>query len=143
MNALRSRIGVAWQRVSSPTGIACIALISIAVAVLNRQVVAATQSTNYKWEVGISGQVITNPTTATFLTVPAGATHAWITVKTNPACFSYHADAPTASSGGEWLPGIYRVENDRPMLQALRVINCAEGATTVKVYYSRDRRVGD
>jgi hypothetical protein len=104
---------------------------------------AATQSVNFKHEVGISGQVITNPTTATFLTVPLGAHHAWITVKDNPACFSYDAAAPTATSGGEWAPGVWRVENDRPLLQAIRFINCAEGATVVKVYYSRDRRVGD
>ncbi len=104
---------------------------------------AATQSVNFKHEMGISGQVITNPTAATFLTVPLGAHHAWITVKDNPACFSYDAAAPTATSGGEWAPGIYRVENDRPLLQAIRFINCAEGATVVKVYYSRDRRVGD
>lgn len=103
---------------------------------------AATQSTGFMYETGISGEVITNPTTATFFTVPAGAEHAWITVKNNPACWGMNADgtAPTATSGGEWPVSMFKLDNDRVQLQTIRVINCAEGATTVKVYYTRRRR---
>lgn len=95
-------------------------------------------------EIGIGGQVITNPTTATFLTVPAGAEHAEIIVKGNPACWGADPAPPTANSGGEWPVGMWRkIDNDRLYLQSIRVINCAEGATTVKVYYSRSRRATD
>jgi hypothetical protein len=105
---------------------------------------AATQSSGFKHEVGLGGQTITNPTTATFLTVPAGAQHAWIYVKGNPVCWSDNADAPTSASPGEWPAGfVARIENDPLWLKSLRVINCAEGATTVKVKYSRDRRFND
>lgn len=104
---------------------------------------AATQATNFKYESGVSGQVITNPTTATFLSVPSNAKHAWIHVKDKPACWGADATAPTASSGGEWPAGaVLKLDNDQLQLKAIRVINCSEGATTVKVYYTRDRQVG-
>jgi hypothetical protein len=92
----------------------------------------------------MTGQIITNPVAATFLTVPAGALHAWILVKNNPVCWSSGATIPTATSGGEWPSGaLIKIDNDPLFLKALRVINCAEGATVVKVYYSRERRVAD
>lgn len=105
---------------------------------------AATVAGGFKTELGVSGQVITNPTTPTFLTVPLEARHAWIHVKGNPACWSAGAVAPSATSGGEWPAGaLLKFENDPLFLKALRVINCAEGPTTVKVYYTRDRRASE
>lgn len=105
---------------------------------------AATTAAPFRHEVGISGQVITNPVAPTLLSVPDGAQHAWIHVKDAPACYSYGPTAPTATSGGEWPVGFTsKIQNDRQMLQALRFINCAEGATTVKVYYTRDRRANE
>lgn len=104
---------------------------------------AATQSTGYMQEVGISGQTITNPVIATFLTVPLGTEHAWITVKNNPACWGANENgaAPTATSGGEWPVSFFKLDNDGRLLQNIRVINCAEGATTVKLYYTKRRRL--
>ena len=108
---------------------------------------AATISRDFKWEVGISGQVITTTGTAQFLTVPLGAQHAWILVKgANPACWGANFDgtAPTANSGGEWPAGVlFKLDNDRLFLQKIQLISCTEGAATVKVYYTRDRRVND
>jgi hypothetical protein len=104
----------------------------------------AVQATGFRSEIGISGQVITNPTTSTALSVPNNAEHAWITVKTNPVCWANSGADATANGGGEWPAGfITKIDNDRAQLLALRVINCAEGATTVKVWYTRTRRVNE
>jgi len=129
----------------TPTNFAILTLILLAVLVTfepsNQHIAqAATQATNFSWEAGVSGQVITNPTVATYLTVPAGATHAWFTIKDKPACWGADATAPTASSGGEWPAGaMFKLDNDRVELQSIRIINCSEGATTVKIYYTKKR----
>lgn len=115
----------------------------VAFAVIRSE--AATSAATAKSEIGISGQVITNPVAATFLTVPTTAQHAWITVKGNPVCWGMNADgtAPTATSGGEWPAGaVLKIDNDPRMLKSIRLINCAEGATVVKIYYTRDRPFG-
>jgi hypothetical protein len=106
----------------------------------------AVQATGFRSEVGISGQTIANPTTSTALSVPNNAEHAWIVVKANPVCYTNTAPATdaTAGSGGEWPAGfVTKLDNDRAQLLAFRVINCAEGATTVKVWYTRTRRVNE
>jgi hypothetical protein len=105
---------------------------------------AAVQATGYRSEIGISGQVITNPVASTSLSVPNNAEHAWITVKGNPVCWANSGADATAVGGGEWPAGFaIKIDNDRAQLLAFRVINCAEGATTVKVWYTRTRRVGE
>lgn len=106
---------------------------------------AATQASGFKEEVDRGGQVIVTTTAAQFLTVPANARHAWIVVKNAPACWGFHpTTAPTASSGGEWPAGfIGKFDNDSLALKNIRVISCAEGASTVKVLYTGDRRIGD
>lgn len=130
------------DRIASTVCLALLVLLASAGSYVlsERSAQAATQLTGYAWEVGISGQVITNPTTATFLTVPTGAEHAWINVKGNPACWGADATAPTATSGGEWPVSFFKIDNDNLLLKSIRVINCAEGATTVKVYYTKRRR---
>lgn len=120
------------------------AAIILTLVLAHTAVYAATQASNFRYEIGISGQVITNPVAATFLTVPANTEHAWIHVKEQPVCWSSGAIAPSAVSGGEWPAGaLIKIDNDPLFLKALRVINCAEGATTVKVYYTRSRRASD
>lgn len=107
---------------------------------------AATQSlANVKSEVGISGQVITNPTTATFLTVPAGAMHAWITITGGDACWSSDAGAaPTGIGPGRWLSGSERIiPNDPLFLKRIRLINCTDQTAVINVYYTRERRFND
>lgn len=105
---------------------------------------AATQSVNFKEEIEVGGQVITTTTDAQFLTVPARARHAWVVVKAQPACWGFGATAPTPTSGGEWPAGfVGKFDNDRLALAKIRVISCAEGASTVKVLYTGDRRSGD
>lgn len=106
---------------------------------------AATQASGFKEEVDRGGQVIVTTATAQFLTVPSNARHAWIVVKNAPTCWGFHpTTAPTASSGGEWPVGfIGKFDNDALALKNIRVISCAEGASTVKILYTGDRRIGD
>lgn len=140
----------AWKQfiADAPVGLSAVAVAIAALFVfdmrdaVNNQnaAFAATQSRDFKYEVGISGQVISNPTTATFLTVPGATEHAWILVTGNPVCWSADASAPTATSGGKWPAGtLIKIDNDPLHIKALRLINCSEGATVVYVYYLRTR----
>jgi len=108
---------------------------------------AATQASNVIAEVGISGQVITTTDTAQFLTVPLGAMHASIAIMNADACFGHDISgaAPTTTSSDRWFSGMKVIlANDPLMLKRLRVISCSAGVpSTVQIYYSRARRVGD
>lgn len=106
---------------------------------------AATQASGFKEEVDRGGQVIVTTATAQYLTVPANARHATLLVKDKPVCWGFNpTSAPTASSGGEWPVGAWiKYDNDRLQLASIRVISCAEGAATLKVHYTGDRRIGD
>lgn len=115
----------------------------------------ATQASNFKEEVDRGGQLITTTTDAVYLQVPAGARHAEIVVYgANPVCWGANptvAPSPGACSSttsaacaGRWPTGMVRkIDNDRLMLSSIRVVSCAEGAATVNVHYTGDRRVGD
>lgn len=126
--------------------IIALGVISISVMVgISVRTQAATQSTGFKEEIEVGGQTIVTTTDAQFLTVPLRARHARITIKNQPACWGANpSSAPTPTSGGEWPAGlVIKEENDRLMLANIRVISCAEGASTVKVQYFGDRRIGD
>lgn len=116
---------------------------------------AATQASGYKEEVDRGGQVITTTTDPVYITVPQNARHAYITVKgSNPVCYGSNptvAPNPSACSGtwnaacpDEWPVGSRTMlTNDRLQLAAIRVVSCSEGAGTVKLHYTGDRRIGD
>lgn len=107
--------------------------------------IAATQSTGFKWEVGISAQVLTTTGTPQFLTVPLGASHARIYVEDAPACWSFSTTAASASGGGKWPQGyVGKEENDRLLLQRFQFVTCSgSSAARIHVFYSRDWRPSD
>lgn len=100
---------------------------------------AATSAAPYFSERGVAGsQVIVTTTDPVFLTVPPDAQNARIYVKDNPVCYSLDGSVPGTNSPGEWPAGyLSKEENDRGMLQALRIQSCAEGSATFKIVYTR------
>lgn len=106
---------------------------------------AATNSTNFKWEVGISGYAVSNPTASTALTVPASAIHATFTVTGGPLCVSKGTAVPTPTNSERWPEGfVAMVDNDAPMLRRMKVINCDNSdPATVQIYFRRQWQSGD
>lgn len=126
-------------------GILTAALFVILVALGTRRANAATQSRDFKWEVGISAQVITTTGTPQFLNVPPAALHARFYVEDAPACWSFGPIAANAAGGGKWPEGYVGKEaNDRLLLQRFQFVTCSgSSAARIHVYYSRDWRQGD
>jgi len=100
--------------------------------------------------VGGLGQVLTNLTISTQLTVPTGARHAWVSVWDNPVCWTMDngTTAATANSGGKWPVGfVAKLDNAElggySELKSYRFINCDEGPTELRVAYTRAWRAGD
>lgn len=127
-----------------------VGLVALALDGLRSHANAATNSVNWRQERSIGiGEVISNPTSPASFTVAPGTRHAWISVWNNPVCWTMDGTtAPTASSGGKWPAGmVVKLENsdtgNYSELKKFKFINCAEGATEVRMMPTRDQRPSD
>lgn len=97
---------------------------------------------DYKAQKPSGIQVISNPSSATALTLPTTATkHAIITVRYAGVIMRDDGTNPTTTTG-LYLPKgtVLTVPNDRQWLLAMKFINTAdEGASTVYIAYYEDR----
>jgi hypothetical protein len=99
----------------------------------------ATVAQNYTrpaQEVG--GEVVSNPSSSTALTVPANAQWAMFSIRTAGAHFSFDGTAATTSDLYMAAGSVFLVD-DNALLAGIRVINSSDGAAVIYVKYFRKR----
>lgn len=78
-------------------------------------------------------------TSSSALTVPVATYVATMTVKTNGICMNFESRTATTSDA-YYPPGVYTWTNQKELLGEIRIIDSADGASTVSVTYFGLRR---